>query len=329
VRAVRIGRFGGPEVLELVETPTPPPGPGQALVRVHAAGVNFAETLMRQDRYATTPDLPVVLGAEVAGTVDGLGSGARGPAVGERVAVPLFAAGIYSGGYADHVLVDASLLVPLPDDLPFEVATALMVQGLTALYLTRQAPPRGRTVLVTAAAGGVGSLLVQIAKRAGARTVIAAASTAGKLDLARSLGADAGVDYTRPGWVEAAREASGGAGPDVVYESVGGAVTKASLEALAPRGTMVVYGALNMQGFQLGVPELLGLVFKNQSLAGFALVPLLTPDGVRTALGELFDLAVSGRLRVKIGGTYPLERADEAHRALEGRLTTGKLVLVP
>ena len=327
IRAVQFSRFGGPEVLEVVERPTPTPGAGQVLIRVRAAGINFAETLIRQNRYAVTPELPAVPGSEVAGTIEALGDAVGGMAVGGRVAVPLFAAGSYAGGYADYVLIDAGLVVPLPDALSFEAATALMIQGLTALHLTKQIPPNGKAVLVSAAAGGVGTLLVQLAKRAGARTVIAAASTAQKLDFARSLGADAGVDYTRSDWVELARAASGGEGPDIIYESVGGGVTKVCLQALAPLGELVIYGALNIQGFQFGVPELIGVIFKNQSLTGFALPTLLTPEGVKAGLAELFDLAVRGQLKVTIGGTYPLERAADAHRALEERHTTGKLVL--
>lgn len=329
MKAVQAHRFGGPEVFELVDLPTPTPGPGQVLVQVRAAGVNFFETLMRENRYVLTPELPSVFGAEVAGTVAALGAGVSGLAIGARVAAPLFATGNFFGGYAEYALVESDFVVPMPDALSFEAAAALMVQGLTALYLTRQAPPAGKTVLISAAAGGVGSLLVQMAKRAGARSVIAAASNAAKLALARSLGADAGVDYSATDWVEAARAASAGQGPDLVYESVGGAVTQASLEVLAQGGELVVYGSLNMQDFALGVPELQGLVFKNQSLTGFALVPLLTPDTLRSALGELFDLAARGELRVNIGGTFPLARAGDAHRALEGRGTTGKLVLVP
>ena len=323
MRQVQFSRFGGPEVLEIVERPTPVPGRGQVLVRVRAVGVNFSDTLMRQNRYAVTPDLPAILGTEVAGTIERLGDDVGGLTLGARVAVPLFANGASVGGYADHVVVEADLIVPLPAALTFEAAVALMIQGLTALYLPRQVSPKGKTVLVNAAAGGVGSLLVQLVKRAGARIVIAAASTAKKLDFARSLGADAGVDYTKPDWVDAVRAASGGAGPDIIYESAGGDITKGCLAALAPGGELVIYGALNIQGFEFGVPELIGIIFKNQSLTGFALPSLLTPAGLREGLVELFDLAVRGELMVTNGATYPLERADDAHRALEGRETMG------
>jgi NADPH2:quinone reductase len=329
MRAVQFRRFGGPEVLELVEAPTPKPGRGQVLVRMRAAGINFAETLMRQNKYAVTPDLPAIPGTEVAGTVEALGDGVTTIKVGARVAVPLFATGTVLGGYADHVVADAGLIVPLPDALAFETAMALMIQGLSALYLVKQISPKGKSVLINAAAGGVGSLLVQLAKRAGAKTVIAAASSTRKLDFVRSLGADAGVDYTKADWVTHVRAASGNVGPDIIYESAGGDVTKGCLEALAPLGELVIYGALNIQGFQFGIPELLGVIFKNQSLTGFALPTLLTPEGLKAGLAELFDLVVRGELKVTIGATYPLERAADAHRALEGRGTTGKLVLVP
>jgi NADPH2:quinone reductase len=328
MRQVQFSRFGGPEVLEVVEKPTPLPTRGQVLVRVRAAGVNFAETLMRQNRYAVTPELPAIPGTEVAGTIERLGDGVSGLTLGARVAIPLFATGAVVGGYVDHVVVDSGLVVPLPDALSFDSAVTLMIQGLTALYLPRQISPKGKTVLVNAAAGGVGSLLVQLAKRAGAKTVIAAASSASKLELARTLGADAGVDYTKPDWVDCLRAATGGNGPDIIYESVGGNITKECLAALAPGGELVIYGALNIQSFDLGVPELLGIIFKNQSLTGFALPTLLTPAGLKEGLAELFDLAVRGELKVTIGGTYPLERAADAHRALEARGTTGKLVLM-
>jgi len=281
---------------------------------------------MRENRYALTPVLPAILGHEVAGVIESTGNEVAGLAVGTRVAAPLFAAGVWFGGYAEYVVIDSNVVVPLPDALSFDEA-ALMVQGLTALYLTKQAPPRGKSVLVNAAAGGVGTLLVQLARGAGARTVVAAASTDHKLDIARGLGADAVVNYTHEDWVEQVRAVTGGAGADIIYESAGGEVTTASLEALAPLGEIVIYGALNIQSFALGVPELLRLIFGNQSVTGFALAPLLTAEGLRSGLTELFELAVNGRLQVRIGGRFALDRVADAHRALEGRRTTGKIVL--
>jgi len=158
--------------------------------------------------------------------------------------------------------------------------------------------------------------------------VIAGASSPDKIDFTRSLGADAGVNYTRSDWTEELRRVTDGNGPDIIYESVGGDITGASLAALAPLGQVVIYGALNIQSFQLGVGELLGLIFKNQSLTGFALQPLLTPESLRTGLAELFDLVLRGELVVTIGGKYPLAEASKAHTALEGRGTRGKLILV-
>jgi NADPH2:quinone reductase len=188
-------RFSGPEVLELVEVPTPAPRRGEVLVRVRAAGVNFAETLMRQNLYAVTPELPFIPGSDVAG----IGSDVDGIALGERVVAPLFAAGRFHGGYAEYAVIDSAYVVPLPEDVSFAAAMALTVQGLTALHLLRRTDPKGKTVLVSAAAGGVGLLLFQLAKRAGARIVVAAASSQAKLALACSRGADFGVDYTREG----------------------------------------------------------------------------------------------------------------------------------
>ncbi|MGK9168057.1 zinc-binding dehydrogenase [Inquilinus limosus] len=326
MKAVQFSRFGGPEVLEIIDLPIPQPGPGEVLVRVRAAGVNYFETLLRRNLYAVTPELPMVPGVEVAGEVEAMGEGGDVALIGARVAVPMFATGRPFGGYADYVVVDAASTVPLPKGLSFEDAAALLVQGLSALHLVRRSPPRGRTVLVTAAAGGVGSLLLQLARRAGAEQVIAAAGGRAKLDVARSLGADLGVDYGEPGWAARVRDASGGTGADIVYDTVGGAVTRACLEALAPRGELV-FGALGR--FELGAAELEGMILQNQSLKGFALLPLLTPEGLRTDLAGLFDLAATGALKVIQGGRYRLDQAAEAHRALESRRSTGKVVLIP
>lgn len=325
MKAVQLNRFGGPEVLEIVETPTPAPQPGEVLVCVQAAGINFFEILMRQDRYAVTPELPMMLGVEAAGVIDALGDGVASPAVGSRVAVPLFAIG-RSGGYAEYVVADAASVVPLPDDLSFEYATALMVQGLTALHLVRQSPPNAKAVLVNAAAGGVGSLLVQLARDSGARLVIAAAGSDEKRELALALGADIAVDYSSPDWVERVREATGGRGAEIIYEFIGGSFTKACLDALAPSGELV-FGALGR--FRLDQAAMDGLFAQNQSVKGFALLPLLTPDTLKTDLGWLFDEAANGRLKVIQGGRYLLDRAADAHRAVERRETVGKVVLIP
>ncbi|RJG42902.1 zinc-binding dehydrogenase [Mesorhizobium sp. DCY119] len=326
MKAVQLSRFGGPDVLEIIEVPAPVPAPGEVLVRVRASGVNFFEVLMRRDRYAVTPDLPMIFGAEVAGVVEALGADVGSVEIGARVAVPMFAIGRGSGGYAEYVAVDAASVVRLPDNLSFEDAAALMIQGLTALHLIRQSPPKDKTVLVNAAAGGVGSLLVQLATRAGAKCVIAAASTQEKRDLARSLGADIPIDYTASDWAGRVRDATGGIGADIVYEFVGGALTRASLEALAPCGE-IVFGALGR--FDLDAADLEGMFNKNQSLRGFALLPLLTPANLKSDLAELFEEAASGRLKVLQGVSYPLDQAAEAHKAIEERRTTGKVVLIP
>jgi NADPH2:quinone reductase len=328
MKSIRFSRFGGPEVLELVHQPVPELTHGQVLVRMRASGVNLADSLMRENRYAVTPALPAVPGFEVAGTVERVADDVTEIQPGARVAVPLFAAGAISGGYQEFVAVDAGIVVPLPDSVSFETATALMMQGLTAHYLVREIPPAGKTILVNAAAGGVGSMLVQLARQAGAKRVIAGASSEQKLAVARGLGATAGVDYTAPDWVQRLLQETDGAGPDIVYESVGGNVTRESLAALAPRGNLVIYGALNIQEFQLGVPELVQLIFKNQRLTGFALPTLLTLEGLKAALNSLFALAQRGELAATIGGRFPLERAAEAHALIAARRTTGKLVLV-
>jgi NADPH2:quinone reductase len=325
MKAVQLSRFGGPEVLEIVETPTPAPQPGEVLVRVHASGINFFEVLMRQDRYAVTPELPMMLGVEAAGVIEALGDGVTSPAVGARVAVPLFAMG-RSGGYADYVIADAASVVLLPDELSFEDTTALMVQGLTALHLVRQSLPKNRTVLVNAAAGGVGSLLVQLARDSGARLVIAAAGSNEKRELALALGADIAVDYSSPDWVERVREATGGSGADIIYEFIGGSFTKACLGALAQGGELV-FGALGR--FSLDQAAMESLFAQNQSVKGFSLLPLLTPDTLKADLGWLFGEASNGRLKIVQRGRYRLDQATDAHRAVERRQTVGKVVLIP
>jgi NADPH2:quinone reductase len=323
MRAIQLTRFGGPEVLQVVKVPKPQPGPGELLVRMHAAGVNFFEVLMRQDRYATTPELPMIPGVEVAGVVEAIGARVANSWPGRRVAAALFMSR-GSGGYAEYVTIDERLAVSLPDGLSFAAAVALMVQGLTALHTLRRSPPDGKSILVSAAAGGVGTLLVQLAKRSGAKAIVAAASTPQKLDLAASLGAGIGMDYSRPDWVAHTRDITGGV--DVIYDTVGGALTERLIDILAPGGELV-FGAMGR--FSLGTVVLEAMLARNQSLKGFALLPLLTPEKLQADLSDLFRLAAEGELKVILEESFSLGRASEAHRAIEERRTSGKVVLVP
>ena len=281
---------------------------------------------MRADRYAVTPDLPMSPGVEVAGTIERAGPGADRSLIGMRVAVPLFAIGRGSGGYAEFVAVDSGPVMQLPDAVSFEAAAGLMVQGLTALHLLRRSPAKGKNVLVSAAAGGVGSLLVQLARRDGAKMVIAAASSNEKRALSLSLGADHAADYTAPGWQGHVKRLTGGLGADIIYETVGGAFSRAALDALAPCGELVLAA---MGRFGLQAADVEHMLDDNQSIKGFSLLPLLTPQGVREDLAELFELAAAGALTVFDGGRFPLHQAAEAHRAIEGRRAVGKVVLVP
>ncbi|MGO7589808.1 quinone oxidoreductase family protein [Rhizobium leguminosarum] len=326
MKAVQFTRFGPPDVLELVELPVPEPGPSEVLVRVHAAGVNFFEVLMRADRYAVTPNLPMFPGVEVTGIIERAGPGADRSLIGKRVAVPLFAIGRGSGGYAEFVVVDGGAVVPLPDAVSFEAAAGLMVQGLTALQLLRRSPVKGKIVLVNASAGGVGSLLLQLARRDGAKVVIAAASSDEKRALCLSLGADHAADYTAPGWQEDVKRLTGGRGADIIYETVGGAFSRAALDALAPCGELVLAA---MGRFGLEAADVEHMLDDNQSIKGFSLLPLLTPQCVREDLAGLFELAAAGALTVIDGGRFPLHQVAEAHRAIEERRAVGKVVLVP
>ncbi|WP_076857982.1 quinone oxidoreductase family protein [Bradyrhizobium mercantei] len=325
MQAVVLSRFGGPDVLDVVDIPRPAPRVGEVLIRVMAAGVNYFEVLMRAGRYGFTPQLPMTPGVEVAGVVEDIGgNGHAGTVVGSRVAVPLFAHGL-GGGYAQFVTVDARAVHPIPDDVPFDAAVAAMVQGLTALHAVRRSPATGKTVLIPAAAGGVGALIVQLARRQGARRIIAAAGSDEKIAIARALGADAGVVTACDGWGAAVADAASGEGIDVVYDFVGG-IAHEYLAALAPQG-QVLFGALGRA--DLDHAALNAMFGQNQSLEGLALIPLLTAENVRTDLAELYALIGRGELTVRIAGRYALGEIARAHRMIEARKTTGKVVLLP
>jgi NADPH2:quinone reductase len=242
--------------------------------------------------------------------------------LGASVAVPLFAAG-RAGGYAEFVEIDAGWVVPLPERIAFDEATALMVQGLTALHLVRRSSPRGKRVLVHAAAGGVGSLLLQLVRREGAEAVLATASSDEKRSLALTLGADRAFDYTGPRWPESII-AEGGV--DLVYDTVGGELTRSSLKALALCGELV-FAALGR--FALDPNDINEIFDKNQSIKGFALLPLISPEGLRRDLSELFSLFASRNLKVPPVTHFGLHEAAAAHAAIEARRVQGKVVLVP
>jgi NADPH2:quinone reductase len=312
---------GGPEVLTLREATTPAPGPGQALVRVAAAGVNFIDVYQRKGQYKVP--LPLRLGLEGAGRVEAVGPGAEGLAPGDRVAWASV-----GGSYATHVVAPADQLVPVPAGVDDETAAALMLQGMTAHYLCRSTYPlrEGEACLVYAAAGGVGLLLCQLAKRLGARAV-GVVSTPEKAALAREAGA-AEVVVWGGDLVAEARAAAGGRGFDVVYDSVGRDSFELSLRCLRPRGMLVLYGQSS------GPVE----PFDPQRLAQGGSLFLTRPKlgdyaadraELLARAGELFADVAAGRLTVRVGGRFSLDRAADAHRALESRATTGKLLLVP
>ena len=322
MKAIVVSKTGGPEVLELREQELGPPGPGQARVRVRAAGVNFIDVYFRTGLYPRP--LPFVSGLEGAGTVESVGPGVTGLAAGDRVA---WASA--PGSYAEAVNAPADRLVRVPAGVPDDVAAASMLQGMTAHYLCRSTFPvkKGDTVLVHAAAGGVGLLLVQMLHSLGA-LVIATCSTPEKEKLAREAGADHVIRYTETDFSPLARRITGGRGVDVVYDAVGRTTFEGSLRALRPRGMLVLYGQSSgpVPPFELRQLNDLGSLFITRpSLAHY------TADRSELELraGEVLGAVAAGKLDVRIGARFPLADAAGAHRALEGRATTGKVILTP
>lgn len=315
MRAVQIREFGGPEVLEVVDLPVPEPAANEVLVRVTAAGVNFADTHQRGNEYVAKQTLPMVPGAEVAGVREDTG---------ERVV-----AIVGHGGYAEYAVAPAARCFPVPDGVDDATALALLMQGLTAWHLYRTAAKveRGEAVVVHSAAGGVGSLATQLGRALGAGRVIATATSEAKRDLALELGADVAVDGSPEGLTERLLEANLGEPVDVVFDMAGGAVFDASFDALGPFGRIVVCGIASREQNEVRTGKLLRT---SRSVVGFWLYHLLDrPAHVDEALGDLFARAERGELRVVVGGTYPLAEAARAHVDLVERRTTGKLILDP
>ena len=320
MRAVVIREAGGADVLELRDVPEPAAGDGQVRVAVEAIGVNYRDVYEREGRYGG--ELPVVAGAEGAGTVVEAGAGVDDVAVGDRVAWSSVPA-----SYAEQVVADAARVVRVPEDVSSELAAAALLQGMTAHYLVTDTFPvsAGDVVVAHASAGGVGRLLVQLAKLRGA-VVVATASTEAKRERARALGADHAIPYE--GFADAVLDLTGGEGAAAVFDGVGRATFDESLRAVRPRGTMVLYGAASgpVEPFDPRRLEHEGSLFLTRpSLRHYA----ATREELRRRAAEVFSLVGSGRLDVEIGGRYPLEDARRAHEELESRRTTGKLLLVP
>lgn len=321
MQAVRFHTTGGPEVLRLEDVPAPTPGEGQALVRLRAAGVNFADIYQRRGDYPAPGGLPCIAGQEGAGVVEAVGPGVTGLRPGNRVTytgVP--------GAYAQATVAPAWRLVPIPEGVSFEQAAGIMLQGMTAHYLLHAAhrTQPGETVLVHAAAGGVGLLLVQMAKMLGAR-VIGTVSTPEKARLAREAGADEVILYTQTDFAEEARRLTGGRGVDLVLDAVGKPTFQKGLEALAVRGHMIVYGRA------AGLPDPIvpnSLMAKGLTLSGTSLVHFTaTREELLERAGAVLGWLAEGKLKLTIHKTFPLAQAAEAHRLLENRQTVGKLVL--
>jgi NADPH2:quinone reductase len=320
--AILIERIGGPEVLALAERDPGAPGPGQIRIRVAAAGVNFIDVYFRTGLYPRP--LPFVAGLEGAGRVEAIGTGVGEFAVGDRVA---WASA--PGSYAQAVVAPAASIVRVPDGVTDEIAAAAMLQGMTAHYLVHaiRTPERGDWALVHAAAGGTGLLLVQIAKRAGLH-VIGTCGSAEKAALVREAGADVVVRYDAADFVATAREATGGRGVDVVYDGVGRDTFDGSLASLRPRGLLAIFGQASgpVPPFDLQRLNAGGsLLVTRPSLAHF----VATREELTMRAGAVLGAVADGSLHVRIGARFPLARAADAHRALEARETTGKLLLLP
>jgi len=322
MRAIVVRRTGGPEVLEAAEVPDPQPGAGQLLVDVAAAGVNFMDIYQREGRPPYSPGLPYVPGAEGAGTVLTAGPDVTGFAAGDRVAwtgVP--------GSYASRAVVPAASALPVPDGVGLETAAAVLLQGMTAHYLSHDTFPvgNGDTVVVHAAAGGVGLLLTQMVTMRGG-IVVATTSTAAKAVLARQAGAAHLAGYDD--FAAVTRQVTGGAGAAAVYDGVGRATFDDSLSALRPRGCMVLYGAASgpVPPFELQRLAAGGSLFITRPTLGSYIA---SRDELRGRADDLFSWIARGRLSVRIGGSYPLAEAGRAHQDLASRGTTGKLILLP
>jgi NADPH:quinone reductase len=322
MKAIQVAEVGGPEVLRPVDLPEPQPKTNEAVVQISAIGVNFIDVYFREGRYPAP--LPFIVGQEAAGVVNALGSDVNSLSIGDRVA--------YTGGlgsYAEFAAVPAERLVRIPEQVNFEQAAACMLQGMTAHYLSHSTFPlkSGDTALIHAAAGGVGQLLVQMAKQLGAR-VIATAGSEEKAELARAAGADECIVYTTTDFESETKRLTNGKGVNVVYDGVGKATFEKGLNVLRPRGYMVLFGGASgaVPAFDLLQLSQKGSLFITRPTLGHYTA---TRQELEERSSDVLQMVASGKLKLQIHRTYPLAEAAQAHRDLEGRKTAGKLLLIP
>jgi NADPH2:quinone reductase len=322
MKAMRVPKYGGPEVLNYEEIPVPEPKPGEARVKIEASGLNFIDIYQRTGLYPI--QTPFTLGMEGAGIVDAIGDGVTEVKKGDRVAYAMVL-----GSYAEYAIVPASKLAPLPPNIDAKSAAALMLQGMTAHYLTHSTYPlkKGETALVHAAAGGVGLLLIQIAKGLGA-TVIGTVSTEAKARLAKEAGADFVILYSQTDFTTEAKKLTNGKGVHVIYDSVGQTTFTKGLECLRPRGYMVLFGQSSgpVAPIDPGILATKGSLFLTRpTLAHYT----FDRAELLQRAGDLFNWTAAGKLKLRIEKTFPMAEAAQAHRELEGRKTTGKVILLP
>jgi NADPH:quinone reductase len=322
MKAIQVRQVGGPEVMEVVELPVPQPKENEAVIKLAASGVNFIDCYFREGRYKA--HLPFVPGQEGAGTVTAVGAEVKSVKAGDRVAWTSVL-----GSYAEYAAVPADRLVAIPQGVSEQEAAAAMLQGMTAQYLSHSTHPlkRGETALIHAAAGGVGLLLVQMAHNIGAR-VIATVSTEAKAELAREAGADEVILYTQSDFEAETKRLTAGKGVDVVYDSVGKTTFEKGLNVLRPRGIMVLFGGSSgaVPPFDLiGLSQKGSLYVTRPSLANY----IATREELVERSQAVFSMIASGKLKLRIEHKYPLSEAPRAHRELEARKTTGKLLLIP
>ncbi len=324
MKAIELSGLEGFKSLRVADVAKPKPAANQILIEVMAAGINFAELELTWGRYPALKPLPYVLGFEAAGIVVEIGLHVKNVRVGDKVA-----AIVSSGGYAEYATADAHVAIPIPNGISFAEASTIPVQGVSAYALLKFAarPQAHETVLVQAAAGGVGLYLVQLAKIIGVKRVIALASAKEKLDLVKSLGADVAINYSDENWPDQVRDATDGKGVEVVLEAASGEVGDESFKLIAPFGRIVFFGSRNIHD-TIPSEKIQQLIYKNQSLIGFN-IPTLRPEQIVECVPELLNLIAQGRVKLFANTAFPLSEVKKAYEALSSRHTIGKVVLIP